>query len=270
MCFSRPKFWVHVAQILVVCAVALSCVTPCAAQDRLSLEAQIAPATPDRVLASEMFGVSGRVDLLRQESPVPGWRVSTPDGANLGYIGSSWEIARTVGYSGRPIDMLVAITSDAKIASAKLMAHSEPILTLGLSDSDIEDFVQGFSGVDLNDPTPSLDTTQKNQLDIISRATVSTGVIRDAILRVGRELALSRGILDQGRIDRLVFSPRTSPMILITMRGAMVSKIPQWPFERPAVPAIRFMESQLIKVARAGFRACSGKGALRLSLTPTG
>ena len=209
MCFSRPKFWVHVAQILVVCAVALSCVTPCAAQERLSLEAQIAPAKPDTALASEMFGVSGRVVLLRQEVSIPGWQVSTLDGTNLGYIGSSWEIARTVGYSGRPIDMLVAITSDAKIASAKLMAHSEPILTLGLSDSDIANFVHGFSGVDLNDPTPSLDTTQKNQLDIISRATVSTGVIRDAILRVGRELALSRDILDQGRINRLMYAPHT-------------------------------------------------------------
>ena len=70
-------------------------------------------------------------------------------GRLLGYIGSTWEIAGSAGYSGRPLDVLVAISSDAKIAGAKLMLHNEPVLTLGISDADISRYVDGFRGVDL-------------------------------------------------------------------------------------------------------------------------
>ena len=45
--------------------------------------------------------------------------------------------------------------------------------------------------------------------DIISRATVSTGVIRDSILRTARTLAIARGILPGGGIDRISFQPQT-------------------------------------------------------------
>ncbi|TNF19595.1 MAG: 4Fe-4S binding protein [Rhodobacteraceae bacterium] len=169
------------------------------AQTSGTFQAEVAPAAPDAALAAEMFGVPLPVMLVRSETPVPGWQVSAGDGTALGRIGSSWEIARSVGYSGRPIDMLVAVDTEARITASRLMRQSEPILTLGLTDADIVRFVEGFEGIDLRAPGES-DAPQ-----YISRATVSTAVIRDAILRTARTLALADGASGSGRIDRLTF-----------------------------------------------------------------
>lgn len=164
------------------------------------------PSVPDRQIAQALFGLKTAPLLTRIEGGAPGWMVATEQSV-LGYIGSTWEIARSVGYSGQPLDVLVAIDSKGRIQDARLMRHSEPILTLGLSDHDIARFVSGFAGLDLHSLTP--DGTGPDMPDIISRATVSTGVIRDAILRTARVLAIGNGLLPGGGIDRLSYTPRS-------------------------------------------------------------
>ncbi|MCB2140092.1 MAG: protein NirI, partial [Rhodobacteraceae bacterium] len=89
----------------------------------------IDPATPDPALAEMLFSTPG-LALQREAGGVPGW-TARKDGVVVGHIGSTWEIAGSVGYSGRPLDVLVAITPDGHIARARLMAHNEPVLTLG-------------------------------------------------------------------------------------------------------------------------------------------
>ncbi|WP_367181357.1 4Fe-4S binding protein [uncultured Roseovarius sp.] len=164
------------------------------------------PIAPSREDAKRLFGLETLPVLTRQEGAAPGWVVADSE-AVLGHIASTWEIARSVGYSGRPLDVLVAVDPQGQIAGAKLTRHSEPILTLGLSDEDIERFVGGFAGVDLMNLSP--DSTGPDMPDIISRATVSTGVIRDSILRTARTLAIGHGLVPGGGIDRLSFSPQS-------------------------------------------------------------
>lgn len=178
---------------------------------RPSFEHRVPPAVPDEVLAADLFGQSGPVTVTREEGEAPGWMVTAADGTTLGHIGSSWELTRSVGYSGRPIDILIAVDSSAHIVGSRLMRQNEPILSLGLSDEDIARFVGGFAGVDLTRPLESAALAEQGHPDIISRATVSTGVIRDSILRVGRTLALSRGFLSGGRIDRVAYEPMSWP-----------------------------------------------------------
>ncbi|MGB8815304.1 MAG: 4Fe-4S binding protein [Paracoccaceae bacterium] len=167
----------------------------------------IAAAVPDAQIAADLFATPGPVAVSRDDSGVPGWTVRS-GGAVIGHIGSTWEIAGSVGYSGRPLDVLVAITPDAKIKGARLMAHNEPVLTLGISDEDIANYVNGFAGLDLAAPREALLAPQAGIPDVISRATVSTGVIRDGILRTARTLAIGRGLIAAGGgIDRLTFVP---------------------------------------------------------------
>jgi NosR/NirI family nitrite reductase transcriptional regulator len=156
--------------------------------------------------AAELFGqraaVEMPVQILREDSGVPGWRV-LQGGAVIGHIGSTWEIAGSVGYSGRPLDVLVAVGMDARIKGALLVRHDEPVLTLGISDADIAAYVSGFAGHDLASATPA----GQDLPDVISRATVSTGVIRDGILRTARTLAMARGLMaGDGGIDRIGFT----------------------------------------------------------------
>ncbi|MHA7774649.1 4Fe-4S binding protein [Roseibium sp. M-1] len=166
----------------------------------------ITPAAPDAQLAAELLGSSDPLSLERQETGVPSWTVLR-DGQVIGHIGSTWEIAGSIGYSGRPLDVLVAINPDATIAGARLMQHNEPVLTLGISDEDIARYVDGYRGVNLAAERQSVLEPQADLPDVIARATVSTGVIRDGILRTARTLALARGLIASGGIDRLAYEP---------------------------------------------------------------
>lgn len=162
---------------------------------------------PDAALAAQLLGVSGPVSVQRTDAGVPGWTATSSAGL-AGYIGSSWEIANTVGYSGRPLDVLVAVSPKGVIAGAVLVQHNEPVLTLGISDEDIRTYVNGFKGVDLRTSRKSILENQDDLPDVIARATVSTGVIRDGILRTARTLAIARGLVSGGGgIDRISFKP---------------------------------------------------------------
>lgn len=157
---------------------------------------------PTAEQAAKLLDLGGTVQVTRIDAGVPGWDVSQ-DGEVRGHIGSTWEIIGSVGYSGRPLDVLVAITPSAQIAGALLVRHNEPVLTLGLSDADIAAYVAQFAGFDLRATGPAVGLP-----DVISRATVSTGVIRDGILRSARTLAIGRGVISAGGgIDRLSFAP---------------------------------------------------------------
>ena len=161
--------------------------------------AQAAP--PDESTAAALLGVEGPLVLTRSDAPVPGW-MATRDGQPVGMIGSTWEIAASTGYSGQPLEVLVAVTPDGIISGARLVRQTEPVLSLGISNDDIRAYVDGFRGIALRgeggQPLP----------DLISRATVSTGVIRDGILRTARVLAQAQG-MGGGGIDRVGYTPAT-------------------------------------------------------------
>ena len=166
----------------------------------------IVPAEPGAPLAAALFRSDEPVTVRREETGVPSWTVYR-DGQIIGHIGSTWEIAGSIGYSGRPLDVLVAIDMDARIAGARLMQHNEPVLTLGISREDIANYVDAYQGVNLKAERDSVLESQDDLPDVIARATVSTGVIRDGILRTARTLALARGLIGGGGIDRLGFEP---------------------------------------------------------------
>lgn len=172
--------------------------------------AAIETAAPDPGIAAAIFSVTGSPSLTREDDGVPGWTVRAPSGEILGYIASTWEVAGSVGYSGRPLDVLVAVATDATIAGARLMRHDEPVLTLGISDADISRFVNGFAGFDLAAERAEILAPRDDLPDVIARATVSTGVIRDGILRTARALAIGRGLMgDSTGIDRVSYTPLT-------------------------------------------------------------
>ncbi|MCK0150473.1 NosR/NirI family protein [Marivita sp. S6314] len=156
----------------------------------------------DTVHAARLLDLDSTDVLIRKDAdPVPSWHViAADDRRELGQIASTWEVLRSTGYSGKPLDILVAVGPSGTIVGAELVEHAEPILTLGISDQDIADYVDGFAGLrmgseGLNDDVP----------DTISRATVSTGVIRDSILHTARVLAQS----GSGGLERVAFEPAT-------------------------------------------------------------
>jgi NosR/NirI family nitrite reductase transcriptional regulator len=193
----------HLMRLFALLALCLGLTTGIVSAETAGFNA-ITVADPNPAQAAGLLGILGPVQVLRQEAGVPGWDVSVA-GRPVGYLASTWQVAGSVGYSGRPLDVLVAISPQGRITGAELMQHNEPVLTLGISDADIAVYVGGFTGYDLTAPAGT-GLRQPGVPDVIARATVSTGVIRDGILRTARTLAIGRGVIGAGGgINRLGF-----------------------------------------------------------------
>ena len=63
------------------------------------------------------------------------------------FVNADW--VNSTGYSGQPIQILVGLTADGKIAGARLMAHHEPIVLIGIPPERIAAFIQGYVGRDV-------------------------------------------------------------------------------------------------------------------------
>ena len=58
------------------------------------------------------------------------------------FVNSDW--VNSTGYSGKPIEILVGLSTDGKIAGARLMDHHEPIVLIGIPPERIANFHQGL------------------------------------------------------------------------------------------------------------------------------
>lgn len=108
----------------------------------------------------------------------------------VGYVFLNSDIVNASGYSGKPIDIVVSLALDGKIAGAKLMEHHEPIVLVGIAPAKIENFIHGYVGRNFAD-TPS-STHGGAPVDVVSGATVSAMVIGDSITR--SSIAVARAL----------------------------------------------------------------------------
>ena len=112
---------------------------------------------------------------------------SSDAGRPLGYIAAATHRLRSRNRSairaGKPIDILARSTNDNRIAGAATDAPQRADPDMGISTADIERLRRRLRRA-RPDPQQSRGRRRRADLpDIISGATVSTGVIRDAILR---------------------------------------------------------------------------------------
>ena len=135
-------------------------------------------------------------------------------GRTIGYVFSTWDVTRSRGFSNRPIVLLVGLDLAGRITGAKLVHHTEPIGILGLHDADFFRFTDQFTGYDIKngvDVVIQLTSSPLGQgsfsqrampgeaatvkVDATSRATTSSVLMSDAVVRGARIVARSRGIL---------------------------------------------------------------------------
>ena len=152
-------------------------------------------------------------------------------GERLGFVFSTKAVTGSVGFSGKPIDILAGVDNDGRITGAVLISHSEPILVIGVAEKSLHDFVAGYAGINVRQRVTT--ESESGLPDAIAGATISSAVIRDAILRSARTVARSRGLIGAAagaRLDRESFGPATWTDLLADgsvvrfrlARGAMV------------------------------------------------
>ncbi len=120
------------------------------------------------------------------------------DGRMLGFVLSTRQVIGSVGFSGKPFDIVIGVDMAGRITGVRIVEHHEPILEIGVADADLETFVAGYAGRDIRDPLQVLRSASgaAGAVDGVSGATISSIVFNDAILRASRIVARSRGIIE--------------------------------------------------------------------------
>ncbi len=110
----------------------------------------------------------------------------------LGWVFLNSDFAGSVGYSGKPIHVIIGIDLDGVITGAKLVKHYEPIVLVGIPEQDVADVITGYAGLDVTKETGS--EAVGHEVDIISGATVTIMVIDDSITRSAIKVARTLGL----------------------------------------------------------------------------
>ncbi len=114
----------------------------------------------------------------------------------LGYAFLNSDFTNAVGYSGKPIEIVVGISSQGRITGLKLIEHKEPIVLVGIPEARIVASMQKLIGMDAAritagaEPIPSV--------NIVSGATVTVLVIGDSIIRSAVKVVESGRLAAQG------------------------------------------------------------------------
>ncbi len=151
-------------------------------------------------------------------------------GRLLGYLFSTWDVTQSKGFSNRPLILLVGIDLNGRVTAARLVHHTEPIGILGIKDELFHRFVENYKGHNLNDGVDIVSelsssvlgpgsfsqrsapgTSEAVKIDAVSRATTSSVLMSDAIVRGGRIVARSRGILGAPKIGAALDIDRFAP-----------------------------------------------------------
>jgi len=142
----------------------------------------------DRASPADLVPGADRLGPAKTDPPViPAYRGDEL----LGYVFLNSDIANSVGYSGRPIQILVGLTVDGRISGAKLVAHHEPIVLVGIPEAKIVGFLAGLVGYDAISMTAPAGSRGP---DIISGATVTVLVIQDSVTRAAAQVARRLGL----------------------------------------------------------------------------
>lgn len=115
----------------------------------------------------------------------------------LGYAYLNSDVTSSVGYSGKPIHVVVGIDPKGVVRGLKLVDHKEPIVLIGIPEAKVVASVNALIGKDLGRVSAGAD--RPPQVDIVSGATVTVLVMGDSIVRSAVKLIRSNRLgMDAG------------------------------------------------------------------------
>ena len=188
------KFPIVIATVLLSLVVSLQAIA--------SDSATVMQQALNQISASELFPGADRIDPPAGEylvSPV----FKSDEQIGLLFLNSS--VVNSVGYSGKPIHVMVGLDNDGVIRSARLLEHHEPIVLIGIPESRITPLIDAFVGTDLPEVARTVNNEQR--FDAISGATVTIRVIDDSIVRSGIKIARHYGL---GGLEETAAGPKAS------------------------------------------------------------
>ncbi|HVZ03612.1 4Fe-4S binding protein [Hyphomicrobium sp.] len=160
--------WLHAT--LIACGI-LICTSPVIAKPELAEFA--ARATPQ-----EFFPKATRFGTPQGEPPLLPVYVGD---ALQGYVYLNSDFTASIGYSGKPIHVLVGIDQQGTLTGFKLVDHKEPIVLVGVPEQRVVGAINKLIGARMG--AVAAGTEQAPQPDIVSGATVTVLVMADSVVR---------------------------------------------------------------------------------------
>lgn len=116
----------------------------------------------------------------------------------LGYVMLSTDITDTPAYSGKPVVTLIGLDTAGKFVGVKILKHSEPILLLGIPESQLIKFNNQYLGKFVGDNI-EIGKSRPDEniigLDAITGATVTVIAQNQVMMTSGTTVAKQVGIL---------------------------------------------------------------------------
>jgi NosR/NirI family nitrous oxide reductase transcriptional regulator len=142
----------------------------------------------------ELFSEATRFGEQQGEPPI----LSVFAGDRLvGYVYLNTDFSGAIGYSGKPVSMLVGIDTQGVIKGIKLVEHKEPIVLVGVPVQRVVEAVNKLVGTSIG-PIAS-GKERPPQPDIVSGATVTVLVMADSVIRSAVRLVRSGRISGKGQ-----------------------------------------------------------------------
>ncbi|HUH50223.1 MAG TPA: FMN-binding protein, partial [Mycoplana sp.] len=140
----------------------------------------------DKVQPSELFQGADRFGEPSGDPPI----VPVLRGDDvLGYAYLNSDFTSSIGYSGKPIHIVVGIDAKGVIRGFKMVDHKEPIVLIGIPEEKVVASLNALIGKDMGRVASGAE--RPPQVDIVSGATVTVLVMGDSVARSAVQLIRS-------------------------------------------------------------------------------
>jgi Na+-translocating ferredoxin:NAD+ oxidoreductase RnfG subunit len=188
-------------------------------------------------------------------------------GKPIGYVFFTDDVLRIPAYSGKPINTMVGIDLEGRIAGLAIAHHDEPILAVGITPERLNRYVAQYEGKSVFDKV-IIGAKREGHvaIDGITGATITVMVENATVMRSARQVAEARGIRHPGlpaasRKDETAPAqqapPAVVPAVIVPASPTMPAASPPEskpqsppPARRPATTAAGHAEKSVVKSAQ--------------------
>jgi transcriptional regulator of nitric oxide reductase len=184
----------------------LLCATPRAAHAGILTRAELSKWFPDPFLVGE------------RDKDVPVWPIFKQSGPPhhtvdlAGYAFESIDLAPVPGFSGTPVNLLVAMDTNGEFLEVAVLSHHEPVFLGGVGEEPLVQFLTQYKGLGLKQNIAIGSGTAKVShvggtnvyLDGIAKATASLRIINQSVLSSALKVARTKLGFSGGRDPDLI------------------------------------------------------------------
>ncbi len=147
--------------------------------------------------------------LGEKDDTLPIWPIFKQNATSdelIAYVFESIDLAPIPGFSGTPINLLVALTPEGNFLDVKVLSHHEPVFVDGLGPEPLFDFVKQYAGKSLKQSVkvgpPAGGGSGDEAVAVINgvaKATASVRIVNESLLTSGLAVARAKLGFAMGR-----------------------------------------------------------------------